>query len=78
MLHRGRAVEELANDGAPFHKQRALAEVDGVVFQRVPEDLKDVALFGFDAAVDLVALETLGAHGHGASVAACRRRYFAF
>ena len=46
MLHRGRAVEELANDGAPFHKQRALAEVDSVVFQRVPEDLQDVAFFG--------------------------------
>ena len=37
-----------------------------MVFQRVPEDLQHVALGAFDAAVDLGALEALGARDDAA------------
>jgi hypothetical protein len=60
VLDSRRAVEEGADDGAPFGEQGRLAETHGVVFQRVPEDLQDVALLAFDAAVDLEALKPLG------------------
>jgi hypothetical protein len=40
-------------------KQRAAAEVHGVVFQRVPEDLQDVAFRAFDALVHLPAAKAL-------------------
>jgi hypothetical protein len=61
--------EKRADDGAPVGKGRRLAEVDGVVFQRVPEDLQDVALGAFNALVDLEALEALGFGNHFADAA---------
>jgi hypothetical protein len=44
----GGAAAKGADDRTPLGKQRRLPESHGVVFQRVPEDLQDVALGGFD------------------------------
>jgi hypothetical protein len=63
------AREKRADDGAPVGKGGRLAKVDGVVFQRVPEDLQDVALGAFNAFVDLVALKALGLGNHFADAA---------
>jgi hypothetical protein len=62
----GGAAKKGPHDGAPFGKQRAAAEGHGVVFQRVPENLQDVALGRLDALVDLEALKALGLGNHGA------------
>ena len=40
-----------------------------MVFQRVPENLQDVALRAFDAFVDLVTLKALGFGDHGGEAA---------
>jgi hypothetical protein len=48
VLHSGWRGGEGADDRTPLGKQRRLPESHGVVFQRVPEDLQDVALGGFD------------------------------
>src|SRR5882672_2506338 len=60
VFHHRRHREVGADDGAPLREQRATAEVDGVVIERVPEDLQDVALGRLDALVDLVAAKALG------------------
>ena len=60
MFDHGRAGEEWPHDGAPLGEQRGLAEIHGVVFQRGPEYLQDVALRRLNALVDLEALEPLG------------------
>src|SRR5690606_40819136 len=65
MLDHGRRGEVRADDGAPLGEQRAAAEVQGVVLQRLPEDLQDVALGVLDAAVDRGALEAARAADDG-------------
>jgi hypothetical protein len=43
----------------------SLPESHGVIFQRVPKELQDVALGGFYATVHFVTQKALGARGHG-------------
>src|SRR3990167_6309294 len=73
MLHHRRGGEERPDNGTPFGEQGSLAESDRVVVQRGPVDLQDVALGALDAAIDLVALKTLGPADHRAGAVLDRR-----
>ena len=64
MFDNGRARKKRADDGAPLGKRGRLAKADGMVFQRVPKNLQDVALRAFDAPVDLEACKTAGLADH--------------
>ena len=64
VFHHRRRCKERPDEGAPLRKERPLAEAHSVVLQRVPEDLQDVALGAFNAAIDLGAFEALGLAGH--------------
>ena len=61
--------KERPDDGTPLRERVRLPESHGVVFQRVPEDLQDVAFGALDAAVDFVPLEAFGAANHSGQAA---------
>ena len=56
--------KERTDDGTPLGEGTGLAKSDGVIFQCVPEYLKNVALAAFNTSVDLVALKPLGFVDH--------------
>jgi 2-polyprenyl-6-methoxyphenol hydroxylase-like FAD-dependent oxidoreductase len=64
VLHHRRLREERSDDLAPGREQRAAAEIDGVVLQRLPVDRQDVALGRLDALVHLGVDEALGLRDH--------------
>jgi hypothetical protein len=53
------------NDGAPFGEQRAVAEIDCVVLERLPIDHQKVAAGRFNAALHARIVKTLGAAHNG-------------
>ncbi len=64
MLDLGWLGEEGADDGAPGRKQRAAAEMDGVILQRRSLDLQQIAFWRFNAALNLGLDEALGLADH--------------
>jgi CubicO group peptidase (beta-lactamase class C family) len=65
MLDLRRYGEIRADDGAPFAKRGGVAEVNGVVLERIPEDHQHVSIGRFDATVDLIATKTDRLCDHG-------------
>ena len=60
MFDLGRSSEEGSYNAAPLGECLGTTEIDGVVFEGVPENHQYIALGGLDAFVDLVATETFG------------------
>ena len=58
VLHHGRCGEKWPHHRAPGRKGGRAAKAHRVVFQRFPKNLQHVALWAFDAAVDLESLES--------------------
>ncbi len=69
MFHCRRAGKERPDNRPPVGKGRRLAKIDGVVFQRFPANLQQVALGAFNALEDMIALKPLGMGNHGAKTA---------
>lgn len=66
MLDDGRRCKKRPHNRAPLRKRRRLSEPHRVVFQSAPKNLKRIPLGALNAAVDLVALKSLGMLDDGA------------
>ena len=65
MLDAWRHRKIAANNRAPVVKSGRLAKVHGMVFQRFPENLQNIALWVFNAMIDFVAAKPLSLRDDG-------------
>ena len=67
MVNKGWAGKKRPDNGPPLREQIRLPEADGMIFERLPANQQQVAVFGFNAPVQIQVNKPVGLADNGFS-----------